>query len=254
MPDRTKSRSNGNLIIKAILLLVGLFIVAAILFPIFTKAKEGENRDFCRSNLKQLGLAFMQYSQDYDDKMPTGTGWAYQVYPYIKSTGVYKCSFDDTSAPTNGKYVTSYAYNSNIGQPKGYKLPGDPASNTVLLFEVSNGCFSPDTGADATTTAQTTPSPTGDGTTLHLADGNPTCMAQLATGDIGKRPAQSGTPERHEGGANYLLLDGQVKWFKAEQVSSGADAIKPEDGQTGGIIGNAAGTADEGYEATFSRR
>ena len=68
--------------------------------------------------MKQLGLAFTQYNQDFDEASPNGvdaycrgSGWAGMVYPYVKSTGVFQCP-DDTAAPGSVTPV-SYIYNSN---------------------------------------------------------------------------------------------------------------------------------------------
>ena len=72
--------------------------LAAILFPVFQKVRENARRTSCLSNLKQIGLAVVQYNQDADETMPAGldiygraTGWAGQVYPYIKSVGAFHC-------------------------------------------------------------------------------------------------------------------------------------------------------------------
>jgi type II secretory pathway pseudopilin PulG len=45
-------------------------ILAAILFPVFARARENARRSSCASNLKQIGLALAQYAQDYDERMP----------------------------------------------------------------------------------------------------------------------------------------------------------------------------------------
>ena len=70
-------------------------ILAAILFPVFAKAREKARQSSCQSNMKQLGLAIMQYTQDYDELYPqlrnAGGTWAQFVTPYIKSADVWKC-------------------------------------------------------------------------------------------------------------------------------------------------------------------
>jgi hypothetical protein len=108
----------------------------------------------CLSNLKQLGLAFGQYSQDYDEKNPNGVnvyspggmGWGGEVYTYVKSVQVFRCPDDSTGTPS---YV-SYGYNSNNVIPsysasKGvdsYPLASyNSPAKTVLLFEVQGNAY-----------------------------------------------------------------------------------------------------------------
>ncbi len=74
-------------------LLVVIAILAAILFPVFGRARENARRASCISNLKQIGLGVMQYTQDYDEQYPryrwlysSGQSWHQVIQPYIKST------------------------------------------------------------------------------------------------------------------------------------------------------------------------
>src|SRR5690606_21073667 len=92
-------------------------ILAAILFPVFARARENARRTSCLSNLKQIGLGIMQYVQDYDETYPlthydrtpgdstTRYYWWSMLQPYIKSTQVFSCpssAFSDGTA--NGNY------------------------------------------------------------------------------------------------------------------------------------------------------
>ena len=68
----------------------------------------------CQSNLKQLGMAYIQYERDNDGKFPPGTapegrGWAGQVYPYLRSTSAFQCPSDIH----HGSYI-SYTQNKNL--------------------------------------------------------------------------------------------------------------------------------------------
>jgi prepilin-type N-terminal cleavage/methylation domain-containing protein/prepilin-type processing-associated H-X9-DG protein len=125
-------RFRGFTLIELLVVIAIIAILAAILFPVFAKAREKARQASCASNLKQLGLAFMQYCQDNDEYVPgihclpsvttqcsqaplpttapygpvgpyvtgtnydSGIGWAGLLYPYIKSTGVYFCPDDPT--------------------------------------------------------------------------------------------------------------------------------------------------------------
>ena len=144
--------SQAFTLIELLVVIAIIAILAAILFPVFQKVRENARRTSCLSNEKQLGLAFVQYTQDYDELYPsgvvagtgvksTGQGWGGQLYTYVKSTGVYKCPDDSTAVQANGGYPAnpvSYAYNANAvvrGSGAALSQFNAPAS-TVLLCEV----------------------------------------------------------------------------------------------------------------------
>jgi prepilin-type N-terminal cleavage/methylation domain-containing protein/prepilin-type processing-associated H-X9-DG protein len=146
--------NRGFTLIELLVVIAIIAILAAILFPVFAKAREKARQITCVSNEKQLGLSLVQYTQDNDETYPNGTifqgsdsnpyhllgaGWAGQVYAYTKSIGVYTCPDDPTSG--GGNHTISYALNKNLGGPggqnAGLKLASlqSPAS-TVQLCEV----------------------------------------------------------------------------------------------------------------------
>ncbi len=87
-------------LIELLVVIAIIAILAAILFPVFAKAREKARQTSCLSNLKQIGLAVQQYAQDYDETYPivredTGTGaqidWRQEIYPYTKSVQMLAC-------------------------------------------------------------------------------------------------------------------------------------------------------------------
>jgi prepilin-type N-terminal cleavage/methylation domain-containing protein/prepilin-type processing-associated H-X9-DG protein len=83
-------------LIELLVVIAIIAILAAILFPVFAKARENARTATCRSNLKQLGTAFSMYAQDFDETIPFRAQapyghWGYMVQPYIKNFGVFVC-------------------------------------------------------------------------------------------------------------------------------------------------------------------
>lgn len=88
-------------IFRTALMVGGLFLIASIVFPLFQRVPENIMRVSCQSNMKQLGLALEQYTQDNNALPPTvlpaGQDWREAIYPYVKSVGIYRCPDDERS-------------------------------------------------------------------------------------------------------------------------------------------------------------
>src|SRR5688500_4031683 len=129
----------GFTLIELLVVIAIIAILAAILFPVFARARENARRSACQSNLKQIGLGLMQYLQDYDERSPgiwAGNQgydpsdntpgqqkwkWMDATYPYVKSEQIYDCP---SRALASSRYVyqgtlpantTSVAYGSYVG-------------------------------------------------------------------------------------------------------------------------------------------
>ena len=158
---RLKRGARGFTLIELLVVIAIIAILAAILFPVFARARENARRASCQSNLKQLGLGFMQYTQDYDEKMPrmptytnemATPSWDIQIFPYTKSTQILACP-SDTRSPTidmtgqgiqgySGPLRRSYAMAEYIGEPDGVSLASIPVvSKTFLTLEFNMGDY-----------------------------------------------------------------------------------------------------------------
>jgi prepilin-type N-terminal cleavage/methylation domain len=124
-------------LIELLVVIAIIAILAAILFPVFAQAREKARQASCLSNMKQLSLAVIQYTQDYDETYPTtalfdqiGNGdaldwhWPYRIQPYVKSVQVFWCPSDGgstsdwcTDFDCFGAPRISYASNSLMGGP-----------------------------------------------------------------------------------------------------------------------------------------
>jgi prepilin-type N-terminal cleavage/methylation domain-containing protein/prepilin-type processing-associated H-X9-DG protein len=110
----------GFTLIELLVVIAIIAILAAILFPVFARARENARRTSCLSNLKQIGLGVMQYTQDYDEKYPMGfrgsgvnQTWFLDTAPYLKSVEVFRCPSDPigTSSAAWAGPRLSYAAN-----------------------------------------------------------------------------------------------------------------------------------------------
>jgi prepilin-type N-terminal cleavage/methylation domain-containing protein len=243
-------------LIELLVVVAIIAILAAILFPVFAQAREKARQITCLSNQKQLGLAFAQYVQDYDEKMPCGMyqaagtpgsdigeGWAGQVFPYVKAKGVFACP-DDPTVPPAANIVVSYAYNQLLDSTP-FDNPGvvsiaqiTAPSSVVCLFEVTNGTTWGSSNAPA---ANEDHSPVGWGWPYHPPYG----ATAYATGDLGAAfsPESSTIPPRHATGSNWLACDCHVKWLKGTAISNGLTASTP-DAPGNSATGQAAGSTN----------
>ena len=118
-PAATKTRSAFTLI-EFLVVIAIIAILAAILFPVFARARENARRSSCQSNLKQIGLGLLQYAQDYDEKLVadrygsdsqstndpnTDYKWMDAVQPYVKSTQLFTCPSDVDESGYSTRYV-----------------------------------------------------------------------------------------------------------------------------------------------------
>jgi prepilin-type N-terminal cleavage/methylation domain-containing protein/prepilin-type processing-associated H-X9-DG protein len=113
-------------LIELLVVIAIIALLAAILFPVFARARESARKSACQSNLKQLGLCLTMYSQDYDEHMvPSVTGdgpfgetrWAQLLAPYMKMRGFARCPDADYSSNLFG--IPGLTYDVAISNPSG---------------------------------------------------------------------------------------------------------------------------------------
>jgi len=108
MDGRCQGRRRGFTLIELLVVIAIIAILAAILFPVFAKAREKARQSNCQSNLKQIGLAWMQYAQDYDEQVPwlytttVGFSGGYMhtpelLYTYMKNAQLWTCPSERTN-------------------------------------------------------------------------------------------------------------------------------------------------------------
>ena len=242
------SRSGRNkrafTLIELLVVIAIIAILAAILFPVFAKAREKARQITCASNEKQLGIAFLQYDEDYDEAMPSGTaqgsnnsglhqGWAGQIYPYLKSTAVYHCP-DDPTTVTAPEYPLSYEMNNDLMSSNAWSGANTIAQTsspavTALVFEVSGYESNMSTAGETQSTSavgwgywvpSNIPGGTGEYETGYMASGS-----QIQNG-IGNAYYAAPTGW-HTGMSNWLMADGHVKALLGSKASPGLAAGSP---------------------------
>lgn len=219
----------GFTLIELLIVIAIIAILAAILFPVFARAREMARRSSCASNMKQLGLGIMQYVQDYDELLPQRRflqdgsttayyNWKIAVYPYTKSSQVWQCPSNPKKdvASADGSYrgvtiKTSYGPNMPYQNWTGTATPGTNL-RTVGVF------------GDSSITPQVLP--------IHMAQlQTPSTvimlLEQLPQGssnswsdfNILDPGNHSGTLfAGHLGTGNYLFCDGHVKALRPFQT------------------------------------
>lgn len=136
----------GFTLIELLVVIAIIALLAAVLFPVFAKAREKARQTACASNLKQLGLAWLMYAQDYDEtacpsyyfangSFKTELGWDFilgpvngQVRPgllgaYASSGALHQCP--DFTGPASGRPYTGYAYNATYLGGDDYRFGTD---------------------------------------------------------------------------------------------------------------------------------
>ncbi len=221
---RSAKRHQGFTLIELLVVIAIIALLAAILFPVFARARENARKSSCANNVRQLMLGVAQYTQDFDETFPTGhtnngVNWAMRLVPYLKNTQVFICPSQSGPYPVWGNVVAGTAAPLPINYVANYRLQRDEgaggARNMADVAKSASTVYMVDGGATALGAAPwivnpTNPTPKKGAWILTdptYAGGG--CCTQNA-GD-----PNWGTPlDRHLDSSNVGFVDGHVKSMK----------------------------------------
>ena len=210
-------RRRGFTLIELLVVIAIIAILAAILFPVFAKAREKARQTSCTSNLKQLGLAAVMYAQDYDERLlyyslpatfaDPNTGYAcdrmsyiHMLQPYAKNWQMAKCP-SLNRGPTNTNCCSRLSVTWSYGPNHTYFTGETPVASGLSMaqFEVVSE-------------------------TIMIAEMQGTQLACGGEFAVGKGGWPATTPTNwgdgansatsHNDGSNYAFFDGHAKWLK----------------------------------------
>lgn len=260
-PDRTLNRRTGSgfTLIELLVVIAIIAILAAILFPVFAKARESARKASCASNLKQLGTAILMYASDYDSMLPhagwngggvvqgnpipdmttcRNTGativWNGEIAPYVKNRGVFRCPSDPYKRASSYIYNQELAWRAGGGDPRIRPVKDAAVSNPAEAFLLADGGV----GGNRNPGWVGLPAGTPDDTWLEV---------DLRCGDYTEPRSWDRLVSRREAGRthsgflNFMFMDGHVKAARAQinRVGRGANDCEgygpPNGHRSGGV-------------------
>jgi prepilin-type N-terminal cleavage/methylation domain-containing protein/prepilin-type processing-associated H-X9-DG protein len=202
-------------LIELLVVIAIIAILAAILFPVFARAREAARATSCRSNLKQIGTAMRMYSQDYDEMLtpcfyyydPGATILAWYpdlLNPYVKNAKIWICPSDTPGAntwkrdwlPVGTGPGFRTLYTSYGGNDAGSGMPGGGPVTEAVVEKPSERIALLDAG------------------TIELWDFSDSCGGAAHDHPCKTLPNRGGVALRHSETFNTLFLDGHVKALK----------------------------------------
>jgi len=239
------TRRKGFTLIELLVVIAVISILAAILFPVFARARENARRASCMSNLKQMALGLMMYTQDYDETYPhsqfgntslppdgyfwyTNTWyWPQMIYPYTHNSEIFFCPSSAWTPRNSAGQPTPYRNNYGANElilRNWAAYPYTKLSNvsspatTYLVMDLGTIAMAPVKYVDphvGTLHGVTAPANTQyylPGTAALVGGTDP-----FATGSNTQNDSDY-IGGRHFGGVNVAFADGHVKWLQSEVV------------------------------------
>lgn len=230
---------SGFTLIELLVVIAIIAILAAILFPVFARAREQARKASCASNLKQLANACLMYASDYDQRYPMGgwnsgdgqipstarcaqTGatvvWNGQIFPYVKNMGVYRCPSDPYTRGSSYIFNQEITWRAGGGDPRTTAPSESKIQEPASIFMLVDGGVGNNRRPDAE---------------LGLPANTPRDVwlkADVMCGDYTEprtwdRLVDTFEAGRtHGGGANFAFYDGHVKWAKLATHKLGTTA------------------------------
>ncbi len=202
----------GFTLIELLVVIAIIAILAAILFPVFARAREKARQTSCNSNLKQIGTAVLMYAQDYDERLPDHCGqrtaacWAVSIYPYVANAQIFACPSSDAHGDEFGIWRdapngTQHEFQPRLPRSYGWNLQVD-CDKLADIKEPAAVIFVADSQGGSGWIAP-----------MH------SCIGFT---DLGATAACASKYARmwpnHNEGINMAFGDGHAKWMKGEAV------------------------------------
>lgn len=211
-------RKMGFTLIELLVVIAIIAIIAAILFPAFARARDNARRAGCMSNVKQIGLGVMQYTQDYDEKYPFNTiggvldyssttadpNWIAQTQPYIKSWQLFACP---SGLPAGSAQTGNPAY-----YPSGNNRSNYVANSLVIGLPIRIRSLS--TVSNVAGTVMVSEFQHAYSLAFQLP------QLQNSTTNAYTLWNYSSLNNVHFGGGSQLFADGHVKWKSQQSICS----------------------------------
>ena len=226
-------------LIELLVVIAIIALLAAILFPVFARARENARKSSCMNNLKQIGVGISQYTQDYDEVMPhpyagcsvsaSGNGdarcprWQDVTYPYIKSEQVFTCPSSSANnlfrLDANGRFsmtagaaafwLGTYSWNVSYWGNGGQGNRG-PFMNTALA-DIGDAAGT----VNVSERNQAVTNSNGEVAWQNQGSTNAAGFVQPAANP----PLLSNQAARHLGTMNVLFCDGHVKAMSVDALN-----------------------------------
>jgi len=207
-------KRHGFTLIELLVVIAIIAILAAILFPVFARAREKARQTACLSNVKQIMLGVLMYAQDYDETFPvashwvsydnnvpstTYTYWFESIFPYVKNEQIFTCPSQNSgsyaaAAPGYGWNYSEFGYRTSAGN---------------LTNNYSTALAAIDSPSE----------------TIVMGDSEDSDARGNAGSYFLYRRHSTYTPSRHNGGGNMGFADGHAKWYSESALQQSVPGV-----------------------------